>query len=112
YRGDVDPNPPGGWSTLVKPGDIVRMGQKDADGNITGYHTTTIIGVMGDGSLEVFDNPAPNLGIHFGDGPGDPDWNALAPDTITIYRIADDHLNLIDAANFKRDVLGQLFQND
>jgi Ca2+-binding RTX toxin-like protein len=114
YRGDVDPNPPGGWSTLVEPGDIVTMGWKDADGNVSGVYTTTIVGVGGDGSLEVFDNSADGgIGIHFVDAAGYPDWNAgTVPDSITIYRIAADHLNLIDAANFQRDAQNQISQND
>src|SRR5262249_14450841 len=100
YRGDADPNPAGGWSTLVQPGDIVRMEHRNSMGKIDEMHTTTIVEKHADGSLLVFDNASTDvdphkysIGLHEIDGPGEPNWDATnTPDTITIYRLSSDHL--------------------
>jgi hypothetical protein len=93
YRGS-DPNPVTDWQTLVKPGDVVRMGWDPS-----GQHTTTVLAINADGSMVVFDNEDT-----VGDGPSfigihtvNYDQETL-PDTITIFRLTTDHLYLIDGS--------------
>jgi hypothetical protein len=93
YRGS-DPNPVSNWQTLVRPGDVVRMGWDPS-----GQHTTTVLAVNPDGSMVVFDNEdtvdnGPSfIGIHTVNY----DQETI-PTTITIFRLTTDHLYLIDGS--------------
>ena len=93
YRGS-DPNPVTDWQTLVKPGDVVRMGWTGG-----GQHTTTVLTVNSDGSMTVFDNENTVNG-----GPSFMSIHTVnydqetIPTTITIFRLTTDHLYLIDGS--------------
>ena len=51
YRGTDLTTPVEDWNTLVQPGDIVRLQWNNGTG-----HTTTVLAVNPDGTLEVYDN--------------------------------------------------------
>ena len=45
------------WGTLVKPGDIVRMGWFKPETGAESGHTTTVLAAVGaDGGITVYDN--------------------------------------------------------
>jgi hypothetical protein len=112
-----DPNPVSNWSTLLEPGDIVRMGRKPTmDGKDGGTHTFTVLDSTpaGDGVhnlLTVYDNGASlsngleGIGIHIDVVPAnsivasDHYYDDEAdPSEVTIYRLTPDHEYLIDAS--------------
>ncbi|CAH1670917.1 MULTISPECIES: DUF4214 domain-containing protein [unclassified Chelatococcus] len=107
YRGD-EGEPVLDWSTLVKPGDIVRMAWPAGGG-----HTTTVIkGVGSDGQILVYDNDshAPGfeaIGEHYAD---------YAPGTlatgITIFRLAEDARYLIAATDLTETLQGTIHDDD
>jgi Ca2+-binding RTX toxin-like protein len=110
YRGSVA-NPVADWHTLVKPGDIVRMGWDAAVGG--GQHTTLVLGVNPDGSLHVLDNadailinnvPTDSIGVHdaFYD-------QQTIPSTVTIYRLTTDHLYLINGTAADETLSGTVY---
>jgi hypothetical protein len=97
YRGS-DPGAISNWETLVKPGDIVRMGWSNSYAADPGGHrtTTVVAGLNADGvhpgQIEVVDNgDNGTIGDHWVNY--DANTN---PNTITIYRLAADHTYLID----------------
>ncbi|HEY1710236.1 MAG TPA: M10 family metallopeptidase C-terminal domain-containing protein [Rhizomicrobium sp.] len=109
YRGSVA-NPVTDWHTLVKPGDIVRMGWSTG-----GQHTTFVLGVNPDGSLHVLDNadpilvnnvPTDSIGVH------DAFYDQLTiPSTITIYRLTTDHLYLINGTGADETLAGTVYSD-
>jgi hypothetical protein len=107
YRGS-DKGHINNWQTLVKPGDIVRMGWKNG-----GHHTTTVLAVNKDGSMKVFDNDGTNskgqdiIGIHNVNY----DTQTIAT-TITIYRLSPDHLYLINGGTQSESLVGTKFSDE
>ena len=106
YRGS-DPNPVADWQTLVKPGDVVRMGWKGG-----GEHTTTVLKVNADGSIVVYDNVLMNgkvstIGIH--NANYDVDTN---PAQITIYRLSRDRLYIENGSAQPDTLPGTIFNDD
>ena len=107
YRGS-DPNPVTNWQTLVRPGDIVRMGWIGG-----GQHTTTVLGVNTDGSINVFDNADSNslgqedIGIHTANYD-----LATIPTTVTIFRLTTDGYYLINSDNNDEILNGSQFNNE
>jgi Ca2+-binding RTX toxin-like protein len=96
YRG-ADAGAVSNWQSLVKPGDIVRMGWDSAHGG--GFHTTTVIaGLNADGKhpgqIEVVDNGGNVIQSH---------WvnydSQTVTNSVTIYRITTDGMNLIDGSS-------------
>jgi hypothetical protein len=103
YRGS-DPNPVANWQTLVQAGDMVRMVWAGG-----GHHMTTVLSVNVDGSITVFDNSASAtgmIGIHTVNYD-----TATVPSSITIYRLAPDHLYLIDGVQGET-LTGSPFNNE
>src|SRR5262245_20706169 len=105
YRGS-DPNPVADWQTLVQPGDIVRMSWKTG-----GQHTTTVLSINSDGTLQVYDNVAYDgnteiIGIHNADYDQD-----TKPDSITIYRLTTDGLYLINGTSQSETLHGTLYND-
>ena len=102
YRGSDQANPIQNWSTLVEPGDIVRMGWQGG-----GQHTTTVLAKNPDGSIEVYDNideppgaTASVIGIHDATY-----WTDTIPASVTIYRLDPNHQFLVNG-----DAAGQYLQ--
>jgi hypothetical protein len=108
YRGSDQVNPVQDWSTLVRPGDIVRMAWQ---GGEDGQHTTTIVGKNLDGGLEVYDNGAPGkYGFVIGLHPATY-WQHTLPESITIYRLDPDHQYLIEGTELAEIIQGSVFNN-
>ncbi|MCJ2127528.1 calcium-binding protein [Methylobacterium sp. E-045] len=107
YRGD-GPNGVQDWSTLTKPGDIVRMVWKDG----SGHHTTTILGdPLADGSLPVYDNDLQTstssyIGIHHAWY-----WNETSVEGTTIFRLDPGHNYLIMGSDRGEILQGTIFND-
>lgn len=107
YRGDVG-DPVIDWTTIVKPGDIVRMAWFGGGG-----HTTTVIkGIGPEGEITVYDNDSflpgfESIGEHAAN---------YAPETlatgITIFRLAEDARYLIEATALTETLQGTIFDDD
>jgi hypothetical protein len=111
YRGS-DPNPVSNWSSLVQPGDIVRMGFQNG-----GFHTTTVLNTSAtansDGTydLTVYDNNALSTGTTIGIHTAHYDRFTI-PGTITIYRLSPDHLYLIQGSDQAQTLVGNMFNDE
>lgn len=109
YRGSDSSSPVRDWSTLTQPGDVVRMGRLDENGE----HTTTVVGTVNpDGSLPVYDNGDHNaqgeaiIGVHDATY-----WTGTDPSTITIYRLDPEHQYLIQGTSQPEFLQGSVFDN-
>ncbi|QPF90219.1 FG-GAP-like repeat-containing protein [Bradyrhizobium commune] len=96
YRGS-DGGAVSNWQTLVKPGDIVRMGWDSAHGG--GFHTTTVVaGLNADGmhpgQIEVVDNGGDVIKERWVDYD-----SQTVTNSVTIYRLTTDGMNLIDGSS-------------
>ena len=105
YRGS-DPNPVTDWQSLVRPGDIVRMGWSGG-----GQHTTTVLAVNADGSMVVYDNAdylngVEGIGIHTVQY----DLQTIPADT-TIYRLTTDGLYLETGDGYDDQIAGTIFND-
>ncbi len=103
YRGSDQANPVTDWSTLVQPGDIVRMAWL---GGFDGQHTTTVLAKNGDGSIEVYDNVGPSISIHSAAY-----WVDTLPSSITIYRLDPNHRYLINGTTATEFLQGSVFND-
>ena len=108
YRASDHANPVRDWSTLVQPGDVVRMGW---DGG--GQHTTTIVARNADGSVTVYDNDAEapdadtsSIGLHRATY-----WEETRPDSITIYRLDPLHQYLVTGSPQAAIMQGSAYNN-
>ncbi|MBE7211908.1 MAG: hypothetical protein INR65_12885, partial [Gluconacetobacter diazotrophicus] len=107
YRGSDGTDPVQDWNRLVRPGDVVRMGWQGG-----GQHTTTVLGVNADGSIEVYDNVAPlpdgstGIGVHAATY-----WPDTVPQSITIYRLDPNHQYLIEGGPGTEALQGSVFDN-
>ncbi|MEH3148571.1 MAG: calcium-binding protein [Methylobacterium frigidaeris] len=93
YRGDEVENPVSNWSTLTRPGDVVRMVWDGA----ADHHTTTVTGTINaDGYLPVYDNDdlSRNPQHYIREHPADY-WERTIPEDVTIYRLDPNHQYLI-----------------
>jgi len=111
YRGS-DPNPVSDWQTLVKAGDIVRMGWAGG-----GQHTLTVTeGLNGDGAhpgqIEVVDNTDGLKGGIIGEHWVDYDGSKTDPHSITIYRLSDDQKYLINGTGQSDSIVGTVYSDD
>lgn len=103
YRGS-DPRPVDNWQTLVKPGDIVRMGWDKG-----GFHTVTVLAVAKDkSSITVYDNTntGGTIGIHevrYGE--------ITKPGSITIYRLTTDNTYLEKGSEKGEIIPGTVFND-
>ena len=108
YRGTDTEAPTVDWNTLVQPGDIVRM--KWAAG-VSG-HTTTVMAVMHNGRLEVYDNVDEFDGESVIGEHDDVDyWKWTDPASITIYRLDPDHQYLIEGRWVGEFIQGSVFDD-
>jgi hypothetical protein len=108
YRGS-DPNPVHNWQTLLKPGDVVRMGWAGQPGS---HHTTTVLSVNSNGTMKVFDNDAFSQGGDEIIGTHTINYQSQTdPTTITIFRLSPDHLYLINGSNAGETLTGTAFSD-
>ena len=84
---------PASWSTLVQPGDIVRMAwfHPTSPSDVSGHSTTVLGAVNASGTITVYDNDdrSPGhsvIGIHIASY-----WNGTDPVSITIYQLDPNH---------------------
>lgn len=88
YTGRV-PDPEQNWSSLVQPGDIVRMRWIRTKLPGAGGHSTTVVAGLKNGEITVYDNvyqPTSSSGTYIGEHEA-AYWNAADPASITIYRL-------------------------
>jgi hypothetical protein len=88
YTGQA-PDPEQNWSSLVQPGDIVRMRWINTDLPGAGGHSTTVVGGVENGEITVYDNcylPPSSRGTYIGEHQA-AYWNGADPASITIYRL-------------------------
>lgn len=107
YASDI-PDPVDDWSSLVQPGDIVRMGWfKPESGRISG-HSTTVLGIVNDnGELQVYDNNDNGyIGIH-----EITYWTHTDAEDITIYRLDPDQQYLIEGTGVAEKIWGSVYDN-
>jgi hypothetical protein len=107
YRGDSD-DPVVDWNTLVRPGDIVRLEWVKTGAG----HTTTVLAVNNDGTLEVYDNIDVVDGVHhIGRHDDVTYWKETDPAGITIYRLDPDGLYLINGHAIAETIQGTVFDD-
>ena len=111
YRGSDHPGSVPPLHTLLQPGDIIRLqwlnGTPAAPGD-----STTVLSTNPDGTITVYDNSDFNTGH---ETIGIDTWNidaAVIPSTVTIYRLAADHLYLIDGSDQNEILNGSQFNNE
>jgi hypothetical protein len=108
-------SPVADWSSLVQPGDIVRMGwfkpeQPDTE-HVSG-HTTTVLGaVNAAGQITVYDNIDFVDGIEYIGTHAASYWTATNPQDITIYRLDPAHQFLIQGTPLGEIIQGSVFDN-
>ncbi|GAB3796906.1 hypothetical protein GCM10028798_07490 [Humibacter antri] len=112
YTG-AGPAPVSDWSTLVQPGDIVRMGWLKPEHGIASGHTTTILGVVTNAQrqIRVYDNidrvdGAEYIGIHDASY-----WVATNPADITIYRLDPNQQYLILGSGLGGVIQGSVYND-
>lgn len=106
YRASDSIPPVEDWSSLVRPGDIVRLQWVNGGG-----HTTTVLSVNDDGTITVYDNidivnGVSTIGIHDASY-----WDNTDPAGITIYRLDPDQQYLIEASALGERVQGTVFDD-
>ena len=108
YRGSDSESPVIDWNTLVQPGDIVRL-----EWATTGAgHTTTVLAVSQDGTLEVYDNIDVIDGEHhIGSHDDVAYWKKTDPAGITIYRLDPNGQYLIDGTKRAERLQGSVFDD-
>lgn len=108
-------SPAANWSSLVQPGDIVRMGwfkpeQPDTE-HVSG-HTTTVLGaVNAAGQITVYDNIDFVNGIEYIGTHTASYWTATNPQDITIYRLDPNHQFLIQGTALSEVIQGSVYDN-
>ena len=111
YTG-TGPDPVSNWSTLIQPGDVVRMGWFKPENGLTSGHTTTILGyVNSDGTVSVYDNidystGPETIGIH-----DDNYWLKTDPADITIYRLDPNKQCLIEGTSLAENIQGSVYND-
>ena len=117
YSGAEQDTPVSNWGTLVKPGDIVRMGWFKPESGPESGHTTTVLGAVdAGGGITVYDNiddvtvngtKQEYIGIH-----GNAEyWNATDPVDITIYRLDPNQQYLIQGTSLGEIIAGSIFDD-
>lgn len=108
YSSSAEAVPVQDWNTLVAPGDIVRL-QWETTG---GGHTTTVLGVNEDGTINVFDNIDMIDGEHHIGAHDDVAyWKKTDPASITIYRLDPNHEYLIEGTRRAEYLQGSVFDD-
>lgn len=111
YTG-TGPNPVSDWSTLVKPGDIVRMGWFKPETGLSSGHSTTVLGtVNASGQIRFYDNVdyvnhVEYIGIH-----NDDYWLHSDPADITIYRLDPNSQYLILGSSLGEVIQGSVYND-
>ncbi len=103
YRGADQVNPVQNWSTLVQPGDIVKMAWLNGGG----HHVTTVIGTLTADGLPVFDN-GDNDTIHIHDAHY---WLATDPASIIVFRLDPNQQFLIQGTDQGEFIQGSVYDN-
>jgi Ca2+-binding RTX toxin-like protein len=105
YRG-TNTHATANWHTLLKPGDVVRMGYEGS----AAKHSFLVLSVSSDGKITAFDNAAKDIhgteimALHA------TAYDTLAdPSTVTIYRLTGDHLYLTAGTNTGERLAGTLY---
>lgn len=117
YSSDQQATPVSNWGTLVKPGDIVRMGWFKPETGAESGHTTTVLGAIdASGGITVYDNTdyvtvggtkLELIGIHG----GAEFWKATDPADITIYRLDPNQQYLINGTPLGEVIAGSVFND-
>lgn len=117
YSSAEQVTPVSDWGTLLKPGDIVRMGwYKPETGAESGHSTTVLAIAAADGTMTVYDNiddvtvdgqKKEYIGIH-GDAAY---WKATDPLYITIYRLDPDQQYLIEGTSLGEIIAGSVYND-
>jgi len=117
YSSDQQATPVSNWGTLVKPGDIVRMGWFKPETGPESGHTTTVLGAVGaNGGITVYDNiddvtvngaKFEYIGIHS----GAEYWRGTDPADITIYRLDPKQQYLINGTSLGEIIAGSVFND-
>jgi hypothetical protein len=104
------------WSSLVLPGDVVRMGWFKPETGAESGHTTTVLGGVGaNGQLTVYDNDGfvtsqggrqEVIDVHQADY-----WLATDPADITIYRLDPNQQYLIEGTPLAEVIQGSVFND-
>jgi hypothetical protein len=97
YTGQA-PDPEQNWSSLVQPGDIVRMRWIKTNLPGAGGHSTTVVAGVENGEITVYDNvyhPTRSSGSYIGEHQA-AYWNGADPASISIYRLDPLHQYLIE----------------
>jgi hypothetical protein len=104
YRGADQTDPVQNWSTLVQPGDIVKMAWEGSGG----HHVTTVTGTVTAQGLPVFDNVAPGgtIGLHLANY-----WNGTDPASIVIFRLDPNQQYLIYGTGQGEFIQGSPYNN-
>ena len=104
YSGADQVDPVQNWSTLVQPGDIVKMAWLDGGG----HHVTTVVGTLTSGGLlPVFDN-GDNDTIHIHDVDY---WKGTDPASIIIFRLDPNQQYLIQGTDQGEFIQGSPYDN-
>ena len=104
YSGADQVDPVQNWSTLVQPGDIVKMAWLDGGG----HHVTTVVGTLTSGGLlPVFDN-GDNDTIHIHDVDY---WKGTDPASIIIFRLDPNQQDLIQGTDQGEFIQGSPYDN-
>ena len=108
YRSSDTDQPVADWNTLVKPGDIVRLQWAKTGAG----HTTTVLAVNDDGSIDVYDNIDVIDGVHhIGEHDDVNYWRNTDPAGITIYRLDHDQQYLINGTSRAQSIQGSVFDD-
>jgi hypothetical protein len=103
------------WSSLVQPGDIVRMGwfkpEEPTTEHVSG-HTTTVLGAVdAAGQITVYDNIDFVDGVEYIGTHTASYWVATNPADITIYRLDPKHQFLIQGTALAEVLQGSVYDN-
>lgn len=116
YSGAQQPAPLTNWSSLVQPGDIVRMGwyhpENPTENAVTG-HTTTVLGAVTKAmTITVYDNIDWVDGVEYIGVHDDVDyWVNTNPADITIYRLDSKQQYLIEGTSTAEQIQGSVFND-
>ena len=112
YTGQA-PDPVHDWSSLVQPGDIVRMRWMKTNLPAAGGHSTTVVAGVENGEITVYDNAChltPSSGSCIGQHQA-AYWNGTDPASITIYRLDPSNQYLIVGGSGGGVIQGSCYNN-
>lgn len=91
------------WQSELKPGDIVRLRWRGED---DGHSFTVVSSHNQNGPMEVVDNGLDKIAAHWTDYQSD-----AAPESVTVYRLTDDGLNMINGSASSETLYGTVWSD-